>query len=40
MTTFDWRDFFESVSQVEQVLRTESARYLRLHGQVDPGQVS
>ena len=23
MTTFDWRDFFESVSQVEQVLRTD-----------------
>ncbi len=23
MTTFDWRDFFESVSQVEKILRTD-----------------
>ncbi len=40
IATYDWRDFFESVSRVEQVLRTDPAGCIRPHGPRHPRSVS
>ena len=40
MTTFDWRDFFESVSGVEQILRADPPDVYAHMDRGDPGSLS